>query len=121
MTSPAETSPAHRGHGTGHFIAERVTSIVLLFLLPWFLISVALLDGGYESARAWLASPFNALGLGVLVLVGLYHARLGVQVIIDDYIANAQTRSILMGLITFVAASAAAVSAYALYSISFGG
>ena len=121
MTVAHSPGSARRGHGTGHFIAERVSSIVLLFLVPWFLISVALLDGTYATTRAWLASPFNAIGLGVLVLVGLYHARLGIQVIVDDYIGEAQTRSILLGVTTFVAASAAAVSAYALYSISFGG
>lgn len=114
-------APHRRGHGTGHFIAERVSSIVLLFLTPWFLVSVALLDGHYEGTRAWLASPFNALALGVLVIVGLYHARLGIQVIVDDYIRKPQTRALLLGVTTFVAASAAAVSAYALYSISVGG
>jgi succinate dehydrogenase / fumarate reductase membrane anchor subunit len=108
-------------HGTGHFIAERVSAIALLLLTPWFLISLALLDGGYDGARAWVGKPLNAIGVGSFILVTLYHTRLGVQVIIEDYIAKPGTRGVLLGLNTVICAAAALISAYALYSISFGG
>lgn len=108
-------------HGTGHFIAERVTSIALMLLTPWFLISIALLDGGYDGARAWAADPVNALGLGVFLVMTLYHISLGVRVILEDYIFNRDTLRVLLGINTFVTLTAAAVSVYALYSISFGG
>ena len=109
------------GRGTGHFIAERVTSIALMVLTPWFLISMALLDGGYDSARAWAAQPVNALGLGVFLVIALYHIALGLQVIAEDYILRRETLRVLLGINTFIALTAAAVSVYALYSISFGG
>lgn len=108
-------------HGTGHFIAERVTAIALMVLTPWFLISLALLDGGYDSARAWVVQPINAIGIGLFILITLYHTKLGLQVIIDDYIAKPGTRGILLGLNTVLVTAAAIFSAYALYSISFGG
>jgi succinate dehydrogenase / fumarate reductase membrane anchor subunit len=110
-----------QGHGTGHFIAERVTSIALLLLTPWFVISVALLDGGYDSARAWAAQPINAIGLGVFLLMTLYHIMLGLRVVAEDYIANKDTLRVLLGVNTFLAVTAMAVSLYALYSISIGG
>lgn len=109
------------GHGTGHFIAERVTSIALMLLTPWFVLSVALLDGGYDSARAWAAQPINAIGLGVFLVMSLYHIMLGLRVVAEDYIANKDTLRILLGLNTFVALTAMVVSISALYSISIGG
>jgi succinate dehydrogenase / fumarate reductase membrane anchor subunit len=109
------------GRGTGHFIAERVTSIALMVLTPWFLISMALLDGGYDGARAWAAQPLNALGLGVFLIISIYHLALGLQVIAEDYILRRETLRVLLGINTFIALTAAAVSVYALYSISFGG
>jgi succinate dehydrogenase / fumarate reductase, membrane anchor subunit len=108
-------------HGTGHFIAERVTSIALLVLTPWLLISLALLDGGYEGARAWAVQPLNAIGLGLFLVIGLYHACLGVQVVVDDYIGKPGTRSLLLGVASLLGIAGAVVSVYALYSISFGG
>ena len=110
------------GHGTGHFIAERLSSVVLLFLLPWFMISAALsLDGTYESARAWLSSPFTCIGVGLFLLISLYHMRLGVQVIAEDYLDKAGTRRLVLGINTLITLLAAAVGGYALYQISFGG
>ena len=120
---PARAHEKHgpEKHGTGHFIAERVTSIVLLILTPWFLISMALLDGGYDSALAWLSRPLNAIGVGLFLLVSLYHMRLGLQVVVEDYISVAGTRRLLLGLNTAVCLVAALISAYAIYSTSFGG
>ena len=117
------TDTAHHTekHGTGHFIAERVTSIALLLLTPWFLISMALLDGAYDGARAWIGKPVNAIGVGLFLLITLYHMRLGIQVVVDDYIAKPGTRGVLLGLNAVLMFAASAISAYALYSISFGG
>jgi len=113
---------AKTGHGTGHFIAERLSSVLLLVLLPWFLISAALsLDGTYDSARAWLASPFNSIGVGLFLLISLYHMRLGVQVIAEDYLDNEGTRRLVLGVNTLITLLAAVIGVYALYKISFGG
>lgn len=110
------------GHGTGHFIAERLTAIILLFLTPWFMISAAMsLDGTFDAARRWLASPFNAIGVGVFLLVSLHHMRLGIQVIAEDYLTNVGTRRLVLGVNTLVTLLAAAVGVFALYKISLGG
>ncbi len=121
MTVTNDAARHAEKHGTGHFIAERVTSIALLLLTPWFLVSVALLDGGYDSALAWLGKPLNAIGAGLFLVITLYHMRLGIQVIVEDYIVKPGTRSLLLGLNTLVMIVSAAISVYALYSISFGG
>ncbi len=49
-------------HGAGHFIAQRVSAIALIFLVPWFLISlIGAVRGGYDGALAWVADPLNAV------------------------------------------------------------
>lgn len=111
-----------KGHGTGHFIGERLSSVLLLVLMPFFMISAAMsLDGSYDSARLWLASPLNSIAVGLFFLVSLYHMRLGVQVIAEDYLGNEGTRRVVLGINTLLTLLVAAVGLYALYKISFGG
>jgi succinate dehydrogenase / fumarate reductase membrane anchor subunit len=55
-------------HGAGHFIAQRVTAIALLFLAPWFLVSlIAAVRGGYDGAVDFIGQPLNA----VLILLAV--------------------------------------------------
>jgi succinate dehydrogenase / fumarate reductase membrane anchor subunit len=73
--------------GTSHFIASRVTSIALVPLTLWFAFAVIGVAGqGYEAALAWLAAPLNAILMILLVVTSLYHAALGCQVVIEDYV-----------------------------------
>jgi succinate dehydrogenase / fumarate reductase, membrane anchor subunit len=77
-------------HGVGHFIQQRATAIFLTVLLPWFALSVLLgTDGSYDSVIGWMKHPLNAAGTALLVLTGLFHMRLGMQVVIEDYISGA--------------------------------
>ena len=73
--------------GAHHWWVQRLTSIALVPLMLWLVISLALLGNlTYESAVAWVQSPFVAVGLSLLVVVMFYHVQLGVQVIIEDYV-----------------------------------
>ncbi len=112
---------AERG-GTGHFIAQRVTSAVLALLAPWFVISAALTmpDAGYGSAIAYLSQPLNSVALILLVGAGLYHMSLGMQEVIDDYIQKPFTRSFLLLLNALVPLALAAASLFAVLRINFG-
>src|SRR5262245_10381204 len=86
--------------GTGHFIAMRVTSIALAILGPWFVVSAALSmrDGSYLSAIDFITEPVNAVGVLLLVAVGLYHMSLGMQDVIVDYILKPSTKVALLFL-----------------------
>ena len=106
-------------HGAGHFIAQRVSAIALLFLVPWFLISlIGAVRGGYYGATDFIASPVNA----VLILLGvgaaLYHMRIGMQVVVEDYIGKNSTRAVLLILNTFVAVALFAAAAFAVLKIA---
>jgi succinate dehydrogenase / fumarate reductase membrane anchor subunit len=109
-------------HGVGHFIGQRVSATALLLLSPWaFYAGIHLAGHGYEIVREWLASPVNASLLILLVLAGFYHAQLGMQVIIEDYIERPITRTVLLILNTFVAAAFATVAVVSLLGVTLGG
>ncbi|MBX9594737.1 MAG: succinate dehydrogenase, hydrophobic membrane anchor protein [Roseomonas sp.] len=72
--------------GTHHWWLQRVTSVALLPLTLWFVVSVALLAGaGHAATTAWIARPWNAVLLLLTIGVTFHHLAAGVQVIIEDY------------------------------------
>lgn len=87
-------TPLKKVHGLGsakeganHFIAQRLTAIGLVPLLIWFAFSLAsVTSGDYKTVVEWVSSPFNTVMLLLLVIAGFYHAALGLQVIIEDYL-----------------------------------
>lgn len=105
--------------GTAHHIRQRVSAIALIFLVPWFLFSVmkAVL-GGYSDALAWAASPINSVLLILTAAAAIYHMRLGMQVVIEDYIGKSGTRAALMILNTFFCAALFAVIALSVLRIA---
>lgn len=88
--------------GTEHHIRQRVSAIALIFLVPWFLFSIVnAADAGYAGATEWVASPVNAILLTLTAGAALFHMRLGMQIVIEDYIAKSGTRSALLILNSF--------------------
>lgn len=76
-------------NGTHHWVVQRVTAIALIPLTIWFVYSVMSLTvtGSQTLVTAWLQSPWHALALAALVVALFTHARLGLQVVIEDYVA----------------------------------
>jgi len=80
--------------GTGDFIAQRVSGLGLALVIPYLGVTALLqLQGGYDNARAWAASPFVAPALALFMIAALYHMRIGMQVIIEDYAESAASRT----------------------------
>jgi succinate dehydrogenase / fumarate reductase membrane anchor subunit len=105
--------------GVGHFIAQRVSAIALLILIPIFLWSVAALpSGGYEAARAWVGSPLGALVMLLTLTAAFYHMRLGLQVVVEDYIHKPATKHILLIANTLIAAGLWIAALYAVITIA---
>ena len=90
-------------HGVGHFIAQRVTAVALVFLVLWAIAScLSLASGDYESAAAWLRSPVNAGLASLLAFAAFWHMQLGMRTIIEDYFAKPGTKGALLVLNVFV-------------------
>ena len=73
--------------GTGHFLWQRITAIVVA-LLGAYLIGLLLTLGGADffRARTLVSQPFNATVLAGFIVAAFWHAKLGLQVVIEDYI-----------------------------------
>ncbi|MGV6859983.1 MAG: succinate dehydrogenase, hydrophobic membrane anchor protein [bacterium] len=77
------------GDGTGHFILQRVTAIGLLPLVVWLAFSLAMLPQVDDQVvLSWVGERVNALLLCVFLGIGFYHAQLGVQVVLEDYVST---------------------------------
>lgn len=73
--------------GTTHWLHQRVTAIALIPLVIWLVYSILKLQGAdYLTFTTWLSSPLNAILMILFVLATFYHAVLGSQVIVEDYI-----------------------------------
>ncbi|MDJ0920324.1 MAG: succinate dehydrogenase, hydrophobic membrane anchor protein [Henriciella sp.] len=108
------------GSGTGHYIHQRVTAIALLFLVPWFVYSIIHAGkAGYEGALTWVAQPVNAILLILTLGAALYHMRLGLQVVIEDYIHRTASKQALLILNTFVVIALAATTMLSVLKIWF--
>lgn len=106
-------------HGAAHFITLRVSAIALVILVPWFLYSMlAAVRGGYDGALAWIADPVNAVLALLAVGAALYHMRLGMQEIVEDYIGRKSTKFVLLILNTFFSIVLFAAAAYAVLKIA---
>jgi succinate dehydrogenase / fumarate reductase membrane anchor subunit len=88
--------------GAAHWWAERISSAGLVLLAPWFLFSlISLGDLSYANVVAWVAAPLNTVLLSLFLLTATYHAQLGLQVIIQDYVAAKGTRLLITTVINF--------------------
>lgn len=105
--------------GSGHFIAQRVSAVALLVLIPVFVWMIARLpDMSYEAARATFASPLGALVVLLTLTAAFYHMRLGLQVVIEDYISTPVTRAGLLIVNTLVTAGLWLVALYSILVIA---
>jgi succinate dehydrogenase / fumarate reductase membrane anchor subunit len=97
-------------HGTHHWLVQRFTAIANLVLGLWLIFSLLTLgDLTYATVAAWAARPVPALALALLVVTTFWHARLGLQVMIEDYVhehANKFAAIALLNLAAFGGAAA---------------
>jgi succinate dehydrogenase / fumarate reductase, membrane anchor subunit len=106
-------------HGVGHFIAQRVTAVALVFLVLWALASAfAVANGDYESAAAWLRSPINAGLACLLAFAAFWHMQLGMRTIIEDYFAKPVTKAACLLLNIFLCWAAGALTILSILKVA---
>jgi succinate dehydrogenase / fumarate reductase, membrane anchor subunit len=73
--------------GSNHWWRQRVTAIALIPLTFWLAVSIAKLpDASYERVVLWVTAPWNTILLLSFIALGFFHALLGIQVVIEDYV-----------------------------------
>jgi succinate dehydrogenase / fumarate reductase, membrane anchor subunit len=73
--------------GAHHWWHQRVTAFGNLFLILWLIVSLLRLPGlDYETVRGWLQSPLVAVPMALIVINTFWHIKLGLQVVIEDYV-----------------------------------
>jgi succinate dehydrogenase / fumarate reductase membrane anchor subunit len=74
--------------GTHHFWLERISALALVPLSAWFVVQLVglLIRADHDAVVVWIRQPISALLLGLLISMLWLHSRLGVQVIIEDYV-----------------------------------
>lgn len=108
-------------HGVGHWWVQRVTAAALIALGLWFVVTVlALLHADYATAKAAVARPWNALLLILFIATAFWHAVLGLQVVIEDYVHTRWKEVVLLVAVKFVAVLAAAAGVFAVLRIALG-
>jgi succinate dehydrogenase / fumarate reductase membrane anchor subunit len=108
--------------GVQHWWVQRLTAVALVPLSLWFVVSVVVLAGATRAELVgWLSSPFSA-GLLLLCLIATFwHAVLGIQVVIEDYVHHEGRKLALLLLAKGLGWFLAAVSLLAVVKLSFAG
>jgi succinate dehydrogenase / fumarate reductase membrane anchor subunit len=103
------------GEGVGHWWMQRVTAVALLPLTLWFVISLLGQPlQSYDAMRGWLGQPWVAVLTILLVFTLAWHAKLGVQVVIEDYVHGKASKNTLLLLSTFIHVGAAVTGIFAI-------
>jgi succinate dehydrogenase / fumarate reductase membrane anchor subunit len=107
--------------GVSHWWTQRVTAVGLILLGLWFVILVlGLLHADYATARATVAKPWNAVLLVAFIVTAFWHAVLGLQVVIEDYVHTRWKEIFLMVAIKFLAVLSVLAGALAVLRIALG-
>jgi succinate dehydrogenase / fumarate reductase membrane anchor subunit len=107
--------------GTGHFWRQRLTAVANVPLtIAFVLILVSLLGRNHAAAAQILGSPLVAIIMLLFILSITVHMRIGMQVVIEDYVHEEPGRLILLMLNTFFSLAVALASAYGILKLSFG-
>ena len=87
----------------GQWRSQRETAVILLILTLWFLYQLLFVLNSLDfiEVQAWARDPLNALIIILTSLYMIYHAELGVQVIIEDYVSDKRSQLILLYTLRF--------------------
>jgi succinate dehydrogenase / fumarate reductase, membrane anchor subunit len=107
------------GDGVGHWWMQRVTAVALIPLTLWFAWSLLGLQlQSYDQVRGWLGQPWVAVPTILLVITLAWHSKLGVQVVVEDYVHGKGVKTTCLLLSTFVHIGAAVAAVFAVLLIA---
>ena len=110
-------------HARQHWVSQRITSIAIVILGLWFVYQLlfVLTSFDHPEVYAWASDPLNAIILLLLSLYAIYHAELGVQTVLEDYVATERLRAYTLYLLRFLRVMVVVISFVAIGCIIKGG
>lgn len=109
-------------HGAQHWLLQRFTAVGNVILSVWLLISLVILpDLSFETVSAWIAQPIPATAMVLFVITTFWHARLGLQVLIEDYIHDAGSKFGLFALLNIAVVGGGAFAIFSVARLALGG
>ena len=107
--------------GVNHWWAQRLTSVALVPLSVWFVVSLLALPSlDHATVVAWMGQSWTALLLILFVTVTAWHSQLGVQVVVEDYVHGPGARTLALVLVSFAHVLIAAAGVFAVLKVAFG-
>ena len=108
--------------GAHHWWLERLTSVSTLLLFVWFVVALLRLPSLEHSAvTEWLSAPLGAVPMLLLIVSTFWHLKLGLQVVIEDYVHEEGMKFFSITLLNFFTIAVGALAFFAVLRIAFGG
>lgn len=107
--------------GAHHWWIERLTSISTLVLFVWFIASLLRLPNlDYRTVADWLSGTLAAVPMLLLIVSTFWHLKLGLQVVVEDYVHEEGWRFMSITLLNFLTVGGAALALFSILKIAFG-
>ena len=108
--------------GAHHWWLERLTSVSTLLLFVWLIVSLLRLPSlDHRGVMEWLATPLAAVPMLLLIVSTFWHLKLGLQVVIEDYVHDEGNHFFAIMLVNFLVIIGAAFAIFAVLKIALGG
>jgi len=109
-------------HGAHQWLVQRTTAIANVVLMSWLLVSFVMLgDFDYANVLKWLSQPVAAVPMMLLVVSLFWHARLGLQMLIEDYVHDSGTKFAVIAALNLAIFGGGAFAIFSVAALAFGG
>lgn len=106
--------------GAHHWIVQRFTAVGNLLLVLWLIFSVLQMPGlDYDSVIGWLKQPLVAVPMALMLVSIFWHLKLGLQVLIEDYVHDDGLKFVAIMALNFYAIGGAGLGIFAIAKIAF--
>ena len=108
--------------GAHHWIIQRFTAIGNVVLMVWFIASILMMpDMNYATVTEWLSAPIPAAAMVLLIVSVFWHAKLGLQVLIEDYVHEAGTKFAVLALLNLAVIAGGVFGIFCVARLALGG
>ena len=122
QTPPAVAGPPSAHEAAHHWGLERMLSVSTLLLFVWFLVSLWRLPGlDQQSVAEWLRNPLAAVPMLLLIVSTFWHLRLGLIVVVEDYVHEAGNHFACVAAINFASLFAAGLAVLSVLKLAVAG